>query len=178
MIPPITASAFERLLRQPEIQHLGLVAVGHKNIGGLDVAVNNALGVRRFERVRDLDGQLHQHIHLEGTLADALLKRLPLQQLHGDEIPAVGLSDLVDRADVRVIQGRGGPGLALEALQRRRVFLQLSGQKLQSHVPAEVEVLGLVHHAHATAAELVQDAVVGDGFARHQPGSSKLIFRW
>ena len=94
------------------------------------------------------------------------------------KVPAVGLSDLVDRANIGMIQRRGGAGLALEALQRRRVFLQLSGQELQSHVPAEAEIFGLIHHAHAAAAELVQDAVVGDGFARHQPGSSKRIFRW
>ena len=159
----------ERLFRQSEIQHLGLVAVGDKNVGRLDVAVNDALGVRRLERVRDLDGQLDKHIHLQGVLADALLESLPLQQFHGDEIAAVGLPDLIDGADVRVIQGRGGPGLALEALQRRRVFFQLSGQELQSDVPAEVEVFSFVHHTHAAAAKLVQDAVVGNGFAGHQP---------
>ena len=77
-----------------------------------------------------------------------------------------------------MVQGRGGPGFALEALQRRRVFFQLSGQELQGDMPAEVEVLGFIHHAHATAAKLVQDAVVGDGFALHQPESSKMISRW
>ena len=97
--------------------------------------------------------------------ADALLEGLPLQQLHGDKVAAVGLPDLVDGADVGMVQGRRGPGFALEALQRRRVFFQLSGQKLQGDVPAEVEVLGFIHHAHAAAAKLVQDAVVGDGFA-------------
>ncbi len=94
------------------------------------------------------------------------------------KIPAIGLPDFVDGADVRMIQSRRRTGLALETLQGRRIFLQLSGQKLQSHVPAEVDVLGLVHHAHAPAAKLVQDAVVGDGFACHQPSSSKMIFRW
>jgi hypothetical protein len=45
-------------------------------------------------------------------------------------------------------------------------------------MPAEADVFCFVHYAHATPAKLVQDAVVGDGFARHQPGSSKLISRW
>ncbi len=31
----------------------------------------------------------------------------------------------------------------------------------------ELGVLGLVHHAHATATELLDDAVVRDGLANH-----------
>ena len=113
-----------------------------------------------------------------GCFADALLEGLALQQLHGNEEAAVGLADLIDSADIGMVQRRGGPGLTLKALQRERVFFQLSGQELQGDVAAEVDVLSFVHHAHATAAKLVQDPVVGDGFALHQPESSKMISRW
>jgi hypothetical protein len=34
-------------------------------------------------------------------------------------------------------------------------------------VAAEPEVFGLVHYTHATAAELLQNAIVADGFADH-----------
>jgi hypothetical protein len=33
-----------------------------------------------------------------------MLKRLPFQQLHGDEVPTVSFVDLVNCADIRVIQ--------------------------------------------------------------------------
>ena len=94
------------------------------------------------------------------------------------KIAAIGLADFIDGADIGMVQRRRRPRLTLKALQRRGVFRQLSGQELEGDVAAEVDVLSFVDHTHATAAKLVQDPVVGDGFALHQPGSSKMISRW
>jgi hypothetical protein len=77
------------------------------------------------------------------------------------------LADLVDGADVRVVERRSGAGLSLEAFQSRSVGAQLGWKKLQGHVPAQGFVLGLVHHAHPAATELVDDTVVRDGLANH-----------
>ena len=74
-----------------------------------------------------------------------------------------------------MIQSRRRSGLALKTLQRRGVFFQLVGQKLQSDVPAEIDVLGFIHDPHAAAAQLVKDAVMGDGFARDQQSTPKCL---
>ena len=37
------------------------------------------------------------------------------------------------------------------------------GQELQGNMPPEPEVFSLVDHPHAATAELLDDAVVGDG---------------
>ena len=68
--------------------------------------------------------------------------------------------NLVDCADVGVIEGRGAAGLTKETLQRVLIPGKLLGEKLQSHVSAELGVFGLVHHTHASSAELLQYAVV------------------
>ncbi len=46
-----------RDLGQPEIQHLGVPALGHENIRGLDVAMHDALRMRRIQPIGNLDGQ-------------------------------------------------------------------------------------------------------------------------
>ena len=103
-----------------------------------------------------------------GPLPDPLRERLPLEQLHRDEVLALVLVDRVDGADAGVVEGRGRAGLALEALERVGVLGQLGGQELERDVPAELRVLGLVDDAHAAAAELRRDAVVGDRPADHR----------
>jgi len=40
-----------RELGQAEVENLGAPALGDKNVGGLNVAMDNALGVSGFERV-------------------------------------------------------------------------------------------------------------------------------
>ena len=149
-------------LREAEVEDLGLPARGHEDVRGLEVAVDDPLRVGRLEGVRDLGPQVEERAELERPLADPLRERLPLQQLHGDEVLALVLVDRVHGADAGVVEGRGGAGLALEARERVRVLGQLRGQELERDVAAELRVLGLVHDAHAPAAELRRDPVVGD----------------
>ena len=94
-------------------------------------------------------------------------QRHAVQKLHGDERFAVLVVNFVDRADVRMIQCRGGLGFALKTGEGLPVFGYLIGQKLEGNKPAELHILCLVNHTHAPAAELLSDAVVRDGLADH-----------
>ena len=107
--------------------------------------------------------------HLHRPARDPVLQRQAIQKLHGDERLAVVLADLVNRADVGMVQRRGRLRFAPEALQRLRVLGHIIGQELQSDKAAELCVLGLVDHAHPAATELLDDAVVRDGLADHVP---------
>ena len=127
------AQSLRRQFGQPEVQHLGLSPPGHKNVRGLDVAVDDALRVRRVQGIRDLDGQVQQVLELKSRLPGAIsarsrrptqsfLERLAFQELHRDERLPIGFVNLVNRADVRVIERGGGAGFALEAFERLAVL--------------------------------------------------------
>ena len=73
----------------------------------------------------------------------------------------------MDRADVRMIQCRGGLRFALKAAECLRVSGYIVGKELESDKAAQLYVLSLVDHAHPAAAELFYNAVVRDGLADH-----------
>jgi len=151
-------------LGQPEIQNLCVAAFGDKNIGGLDVAVDDPLGVGSVQRVGDLDFERQNEFGFQRTPSDALLQRHPVQKLHGDE----GLPNLVDGADIGMVQCGRGLSLSLEASQRLRVFGYFFGQELQGDKTVQRQVFSLVDYAHPAAAELLDDAIVRDGLVDHE----------
>ena len=89
-----------------------------------------------------------------------MFQRCAIQILHGDERFSVLFADVVNRADVGVIQCRCGLRLALESGQRLRVAGNLLRQELQRDKAVKARVLRFVDHAHTTAAEFLDDAVV------------------
>ncbi len=153
--------------RQSEVEDLGMTELGHKNVGGLDVAMNDALGVSGIERPGNVYCQFEQLVGRKRPAQDALAQRRPFQQFHHDEILTILLADLVDGADVRMVERRGGAGLALEPFQSGSIRAEFRGKKLQGHVPAEGFVLRLVNHAHPAATQLADDTVVRDGLSDH-----------
>src|SRR5208337_3397478 len=94
-----------------------------------------------------------------------MLKGSSIQEFHHEEGAAVLLADVINGADVGVIQGGSGPRLPLETCERLRVVSDFVRQKLQGHEPVQSDVLGLVNHAHSATTQLLDDAVMGDGLA-------------
>ena len=74
--------------------------------------------MRRVQRVRDLNRQVKQRIRLQGLTLDTLLERLAFQQLHRDERLVCVFADLVDCADIGMIQGRCGSCLTAKSFER------------------------------------------------------------
>jgi len=72
------------------------------------------------------------------------------------------LADFVNRADVGMIQGRGGTGFAPEAFEGLTVIGHVVGQEFQCNVAAEVFVLGFIYNTHPTATELFQNPIMGN----------------
>ena len=68
-----------------------------------------------------------------------------------------------------MIQRRSGASLTLESFKRRSILFEFYRQEFQGDMTAEIEIFSLVHYTHAPTAKLVQDTVMGDGFAGHEP---------
>src|SRR5271157_385963 len=49
---------------QPEVENLGMPAFGEEDVRGLDVAVNNSRGVRRIQRISNLDSERQQGFYI------------------------------------------------------------------------------------------------------------------
>ena len=130
--------------------------------------MHDALRVRGVERVGDLRAELEHFVERQRALRDAILQRLPVEQLHHHELalPACD-ADVVERADVRVIEVRDDARFALEALDRFGVGAGFVGQELDRDLAAKARVFRFVDHAHAAGAEARQDLVVRDGLADH-----------
>ena len=77
------------------------------------------------------------------------------------------LVDVVDGADVGVVECGGGLGLPPEPLEGDPIAEELLGQELQRNGSVEAGVLGLVDDTHASAAKLLEDPVVGDRLPDH-----------
>ena len=91
-------------LCQPEIQNLGVSAFGHENVCRLDVAVDDAFRMGCVQRISDLDRQGQQDVQLQGPSCDAVLQGHAIQVLHGDERLTVLLANVIDRADVGMVE--------------------------------------------------------------------------
>src|SRR5579863_8874883 len=73
----------------------------------------------------------------------------------------------MNRADVGMIECRRRLRFTLKTFQRLVIFREPLGQEFQRHEAMEFGVLGLVDDTHPAAAELLEDAIVGDRLANH-----------
>ena len=144
-----------------------MAAFDDEDVGGLDVAVDDALRVRRAERLGNLDRQVNHRLGLQAFRREQCGEGLPFQRLHDDEVPAIVLVDVVDGADMWMIESGGGSRLAPESLERNRIARDFLRQKLESNGTAEACVFCLVDHSHAAAAKFGHDAVPGNHAAIH-----------
>ncbi len=148
--------------RQSKIQNFRVAALGNENVCGLNVAMNDSSHMRRIQRIGYLNCKTEQHFTFNWLAADALFQRHAIQIFHGDETQIAVSADLVERANVGMVQCRRRARLAAKSLQSLRIARQLVRQKLQRDKSPELGVLGLINNTHSAAAEFFDDAVMGN----------------
>ena len=118
--------------------------------------------MRGIESVRDLEAQIEHGLDLQRLASDPMPERLPFQQFHGDEGSPIDFVDLVDGADVGVVQRGCSPRFPLEATEGLCVVGEFVGKELQSDVATQLQVFRFINHTHPASANLAEDAVMGN----------------
>ena len=78
--------------------------MSNEDIRWFDVAMHDALRVRGVQSIGDLNCQLQQFAGLERLSGDVVLQRLPFEQLHHNKgLPFVFIN-VVNRADVWMVE--------------------------------------------------------------------------
>ena len=154
-------------LGDAEIEHFGdfAVVVGHQvNVLGLEIAVNDADGVRAREGAGDVrDETVSRRIIEPRNALEPLRDRLALQELHHD-VGGAGPNAVIEYMhDVRAAQLRFDLGLALETGDHFGLPSPLAFDELDCARDAETEVRGLPHRPHAPFADLAyQPEAIGN----------------
>src|SRR5580700_2239508 len=98
-------------------------------------------------------------------VADHVLQRYAIQELHSNERLAFVLPNLVDGANTRMVERGSSTSFAAKAFERLWVFSYILREELQSDKATKFGVFGLVYDTHAAATKFLDDAVVRDGLA-------------
>ena len=130
--------------------------------------MHEARGVRGRQRGRDLHAQAHHLLDPRPFRGEVAQGTAP-DHFHHDGLAIAALEDLEDCDDARMVEGGEQLRLAAEALERLRVVRNLVRQELQRDAAPEPRVLRRVNHAHSACAQTLDDAVLGEGAADHEP---------
>ena len=130
-----------------------MTARRHEHVGRLEIAVHDAGLVRGVECIGNLNRQREQFVDRQAMGVQVVAQGSAVEPFHRDERPARVLTNLVDGADVGMIQRRRGSGFTSEALDRTSIVSELGREELERNLATERQVLGEEHDTHSAAAK-------------------------
>ncbi len=151
-------------LGEAEVEDLDVVGpplpLAQHDVGGLDVAMDDAARVGLAEALEHLRGDRHEVGEREASPAThEAIEGLARDVLHHDEGATVIATEVVDRDDVGVLEAAEAAGLAFEAGQRLGVAHPVGGQDLEHDLTVQVDLRGLIDDPHPAAAKPPLDQV-------------------
>jgi hypothetical protein len=94
--------------------------------------------------------------------------RLPVHQLHDEQLAPNDGFQGVDLSDVRVIERGEKLGLPFKAGQTVGIPRELLGKELHRHIAPENRISRSVHLSHPARAELLDSLVMANSPANHE----------
>jgi hypothetical protein len=146
-------------LARPKIQNLYSTVAGDEQVFRLQVAMHNALLVRRCQSSRHLHSVVNRLAAGERATPEPLTQGLPFQQL-GDHVGrALFVPDVEDRKNIGMIEGRRRPCFLGKALHPVMVRGERRRQDFDRHNPIQPGILCAIHLAHPPRANKRLDLV-------------------
>src|SRR5208283_2861410 len=121
--------------------------------------------MRRVQGIGDLDAEIEHRFDLHRPTSDPMLQGHAIQELHDDEWTLIVLADLINCADVGVVQRGSCTSFTSESFECLWVMGDIFGQEFQSDEASQVRVFSFIDDTHPATAELVDDAVMRDGLS-------------
>jgi len=146
---------------------MALVAGREHDVFRLDVAMNNAACVRFVQGVGNLRRNRERLAQIWQMSLELRSQGFPFNILKDYEAVIALLPDLVDSADILMIESGGGFGFSQQTLFGALIGRDFCWEEFNRDFPVEPLVLSQVDLAHAAAPELLDDAVMRDGLADH-----------
>jgi RNA polymerase sigma factor (sigma-70 family) len=125
---------------QTKIEQFHQAVWGDLDVPRFQVAMNSAPFVSGFEGLRNLPRYADRFAYSDRTLPKPLRHCQSFHQFHHQVIG----TDIIELADIRMIQRRNGPGFTLEMIG------ELPPAKLDGHVTANAGVVRFPDFSHAT----------------------------
>jgi hypothetical protein len=154
--------------RQTEIDNLGLPLWRHQNVSGFQVSMNNAHFVCFFERRSHLPPQLHGLSFRQRHAGQPAGRRCPADVLHDGDVRLALRIELVDYADVGVIEPAQSRCFFADSSAGSLVGERAGRQDLDCHVALQTLVTCAIHFTHPTRADFFKDAVMTERLVNHE----------
>ena len=121
--------------------------------------MNDATAVGFVEAIGDLRAELQDLVERQGTFFEALGEGLAFDAFHDEIVDAVLMADVVEHANVGMIEAGNGFGFAFETLLLHGIGRKMRGKNLDGDSAVEAGVARAIDFSHAASAEWREDFV-------------------
>ena len=165
-LPDVLRGVGRRSAPDQEVPEIGVPFRVEEDVGRSDVPVRDPLAVGERERQRDLLDDAKEPVPLQRfpSLLDsskAAAAQVPRHDVRTTRLPPV----VVDRGDVRVLQGGDGLGVRVEATDELRVGGDAFVEDLDGHVAFDVGLDRPEDDPCGSVVDLLQEPVAAEGLA-------------
>jgi hypothetical protein len=151
-------------LCQAEIDELQYARLGEEGIGRLNVSMDDPMAMCVAESRGQLQGVVEDFRDWQLPVRSAILEAAAAEVLQCKKGSAIGLTDVVEHADIGMVQCGDRLGLTPEQLTGVAGIQQSRRKELQGHQSFQSAIAGFVDSAHPALADQAQKLVLGRTF--------------